>query len=1048
MVYIGRIISYILALSMLSTIQLSAQNIDSLLKVNDTATGKNKIRANIEISKYYWKRNPELALDYAKKLKPLTEKFPEDTSLQIEVLHATGDAYFYIDNIANSLDYGLRVLHLQEKAKDSSGLPKTLNNLGVIYSQQGKLEKALEMLNKSLQIRLSINETEHIASNYNNFGQVYYKLHEDSIAMEYFLKSVAIREKSKSYSSLISGYNNIAAVYMRQGKFSDAVLYLTKALNLTDTLNVLNQKPVILFNLGDIFYETGEKEQALNWYKKALIIAQDLQNYYMQLIITEKLSSIYKSEKKYKDALYYSEIVSTIKDTINERSTDAKISQLEHQYNTKEQELKIKNLQSLNEIESDKNRNRINLLIILALLAIIIIILIINRYSLRSRHNKRLRKEVEYRTKSLVREINERKRLQNESLELSNRFANIFNNSPMAIVSLRSDGTIQLANKAFQKLVNIDIDTLQSTQLDQLIPGTEFSEKIKAAIEGTQQYYEGKITFIKSDKPIFVKAYFNYYNLEEIDSKGIFVTIEDVSEQLRALRDAASSKKQFEELADQLPEMLVETDLDGHILYANKLALERFGFTKEEVAKNFSVFDLLEGEDKDQVIARFMEFKNKKKAKSSREYSLHTRDGKIIKVIISVNVVVINGEPQKLRGIVVDVTERRKYEEDLMKARDKAIEADHLKSKFLQNLSHEIRTPMNGILGFSELIKNEEMSDKERKSYIDFIINASNQLLNIIDDIVNISRIDSGEVKISENEVSLQQLFNNLMVFFHGYLMNRNDKVSLRLKNKVGEAYDKVMLAEKQVQHVLSNLLYNAIRFTKEGYIEIGVEIINNNLRFYIKDTGIGVSKVQQEKIFERFYQVNTEGTKSYGGTGLGLTIAKALVELLNGKIGVISEVGNGSEFFFTVPLKRALTKKVDTFTSTERKVIYPDWSQKKVLIVEDDLNNYLFLEQLLKKTKANLNHVVNGKEAVEFVKSNAVDIILMDIMMPVMNGYEATKEIRKFNKEIPILAQTANAMVEDKQKSLDAGCSDYVSKPVNKKVLLNKIETLLQKAE
>ena len=1046
MVYISRIIVFILFLGILSPHCLSAQNIDSLLSVSDTATNKNEIKANIEISKYYWKRNPSMSLEYAKKLKTLIVKFPEDTALQINVLNAIGDAYYYMDNIANSLDYSLRVLHLQKKVNDSSGIAKTLNNLGVIYSQQEKLDKALEMLEKSLQIRLSINEPENIASNYNNFGQIYYKLKEDSIAMEYFLKSVNLREKAKSYNSLISGYNNIAAVYMRQNKFSDAVLYLNKALNIADSLNIISQKPVILFNLGDIFYDTGEKKQAIDWYNKSYEIAHEIQNFYMQLIIAEKLSSIYKSESNYNKALHYSEIVSMIKDTINQRSTDAKIEQLEYQYNAKEQELKIKNLQTLNEIEKDKNSNRINLLIILALLIIMIIILIINRYSLRSRHNNRLRKEVEYRTKSLVREINERKRLQNESIELSSRFANIFHKSPMAIVSLHSDGTIQLANKAFLKIANLNANEIQSLKLNQLIPETTFNSKMEDALKGQHQYFEGKIKFKQSNKPIYVKAYFSYYNLEEIDSKGVFVTIEDISQQLLALRDAENSKKQFEELADQLPEMLVEIDLEGNILYANQLTLEKFGFVKADLTKKLSVFSFLAENGRDEVMERFKDFKNQKKSKSSREYLLHTRSGKSLSVIISLNAVYINNVPQKLRGIIIDVTERRKYEDEIINAKEKAIEADKLKSKFLQNLSHEIRTPMNGILGFSELIKNDEMSDKEKKSYIDFIINASNQLLNIIDDVVNISRIDSGEVKISENEVSLQQLFNNLMVFFHGYLMNRNDKVSLRLKNKIGELSDTVVIAEKQVQHVLSNLLYNAIRFTKKGYIEIGVEKVNNQLKFCVKDTGIGISKPEQDRIFERFYQVNSDGTKSYGGTGLGLTIAKALVELLGGKISVISEVGRGSEFFFAIPFTSAKSKKIQSYSPPDQIITYPEWSNHMILIVEDDLNNYLFLEQLLKKTKANLHHVVNGEEAVEFVKNNDVDIVLMDIMMPIMNGYEATKEIRKFNKELPILAQTANAMVEDKQKSLDAGCSDYVSKPVNKKVLLNKIEALLKK--
>jgi PAS domain S-box-containing protein len=952
-----RILTFSAMTSLLSFGILSGQNIDSLINVADTATGKNKINVTIDIAKYYYSRNPVLALEYTNKLKSTPEEYAKDTSIQIDILSAIGDAHYWLDNMAESLDYGLQVLHLQEKLKDSAGISKTLNNIAVIYSQQGKLEKALEILKKSLEIRKKIGDEELIASNYNNLGQIYYKLEKDSIAMEYFQRSLAIHKRNNNYELLINGYNNVAVIYLREKKYSAAIANLTKSLDISDSLKMIRQKPTILFNLGEIFDKTGEIDKSIYWYLKAYEIAKEIQNFNQQLLITEKLKELYIKEKKYKLALDYSLLVSEIKDTINQRNTDAKIEHLEHQYNAKEQELKIKNLQNLNEIDSAKNQSRINLLIILALLAISIIVLLINRYTQRSKHNKRLRYEVEYRTKSLVREINERKRLQNESIELNSRFANIFHQSPMAIVSLFADGKIQLANKAFLQIVGLDPNKIKSIALSDIIINEDFNQKLNDALNGEKRSFEGEIFINNNSKSLSIKAYFNYYDLEELNIKGVFVTIEDISKQLHAIKEAQLSKMQFEELADQLPEMLIETDLEGNILFANKLALEKFGFTKQDVETNFSVFNLLLEEDRKLIIKRFQEFKEKNKKHSSREYNVQTREGKKYRIIISVNIVYLDGVPQKIRGLLVDVSERRKYEEELIKAKEKAIEADKLKSKFLQNLSHEIRTPMNGILGFSELIKNEEMSEKERKSYIDFIINASNQLLNIIDDVVNISRIESGEIKITESEISLQQLFNNLMVFFHGYLMNRNDKVSLRLKNKTGELYDNVLIAEKQVQHVLSNLLYNAIRFTKDGHIEIGVEKINDQLRFYVKDTGIGISAAEQQKIFDRFYQVNSDGTKSYGGTGLGLTIAKALVELLGGKIGVQSEINSGSEFFFTVPYKGVKAKKVESFSIPERKIMYPDWSQYFILIVEDDLNNFLFIEQLLKKTQTNLHH-------------------------------------------------------------------------------------------
>ncbi len=1045
-----RTILWFILISFATGLPLSSQNPDSLKKVADTAQGKHLSRAYGDISAYYWKRNPQRSMEYAQKAKAIAEKYPNDTTLFIEALHLIGDAHYYNNNPANALEYALKVLNLQEKINDSAGIAKSLNNLGVIYSGQKKYEKALEILERSLDIRKKLGNSSGVAANYNNIGQIYHQLHEDSTAMHYFKKSVALREQEKNREALIGGYNNIAAVYMRLNDNKNAIDYLNRALAISDSLGLTNQKATIMYNLGDIFHENGDTGAAKNWYKKSLTEAQKVNKLSMILVVSRRLSNIYEEDGNLSKALAYSRIVSETKDSIHSRNTNAKIEQLQYKYDARETELENKTLKQQNELSQlklTKERTKINLLIILAILSIVIIALLINRYTLKIGLTKHLKKEIEYRTRSLKREISERKRLDQENQKLHAGFNSLFNNSPLAIVSVDEQQKTQIVNNKFLELAKQNKTIEPGTPIANLIEGEEFSKKLENTLNGENQTHTGKLTFTDTSKTISAKIFFNPYKTE--NEQGAYISIEDISKNIEAEEKIKLSRQRFRELADLLPEMLIETDLKGMLLYANKEALSHFGFSKKHIERGLSVFDMFNEENRNEIKDRFLKFTSGDKKSFSGEFNVNTHQGDPLTVHISVNIVHQQNQPARLRAIIIDITQRKKHEEELIRQKEKAENADNLKSRFLQNLSHEIRTPMNGILGFSELMKHEEMTDQERENYIDFIINSTNKLLNIIDDVVNISKIEAGDISITENEVSLTNFFNDMMVFYHGYLMNRNDKITLRLQNKVPEYNDRVIMAEKQVQHVLSNLIYNAIKFTKEGYIEIIAEKTGTNLKFTVKDTGIGIPGNELNKIFDRFYQVHDKGQESYGGTGLGLTIAKGLVEMLGGEITVNSTLGKGAEFSFIIPWTPAEKKGLEIDSASTKTTQYPDWSDKNILVAEDDMNNYLFLEQLLLKTKATVHHVTDGKQALEYVQSKkAADIILMDIQMPVMDGYEATKQIRKINAGIPILAQTANAMVEDKSKSLDAGCDDYVAKPVNKKVLLNKIGTLMQNGQ
>ena len=375
-------------------------------------------------------------------------------------------------------------------------------------------------------------------------------------------------------------------------------------------------------------------------------------------------------------------------------------------------------------------------------------------------------------------------------------------------------------------------------------------------------------------------------------------------------------------------------------------------------------------------------------------------------------------------------------EEALIKSRDKAEESDRLKTAFLHNISHEIRTPMNAIVGFSALLSEPDLSLETRQSFIETIVQSSNNLLAIITDIVDISNIDAKLVKISESEVELNKVITTVADIFR--LRIKETMKQLNLKTRLPSDGVKTLTDTSKFYQVLSNLVNNAIKFTLYGEIEIGYTKGEQNVEFYVSDTGIGISEDNFNKIFDRFYQVEYSETRQYEGTGLGLSISKAYVELLGGKIWVNSELGKGTVFHFTLPLKeQGVNHSINLSLTDRHKVI---GRGKRILVAEDIESNFKLIRFYLSSIGAETIRAENGNDAVDYFRSNPdIDLILMDIKMPLMDGYEAVKLIRKINNKIPIIMQTAYA--DDRIKSSESGCNGFLSKPFNKEQLISLIK-------
>ncbi len=373
---------------------------------------------------------------------------------------------------------------------------------------------------------------------------------------------------------------------------------------------------------------------------------------------------------------------------------------------------------------------------------------------------------------------------------------------------------------------------------------------------------------------------------------------------------------------------------------------------------------------------------------------------------------------------------------ELRIAKENAEESDRLKTSFIRNISHEIRTPMNGIIGFSEFLDNPDLTDSERQEYARIIINSGKQLMSIIEDILEISKLRSKQVKVNIEKTNLIVLLKALFSIFEIKAKEKN--IELYLENGLPDDQNLVLIDKSKLNKIVSNLLDNAIKFTNEGYVKVYYKIENNHIIISIEDTGIGINPKDQENIFRSFSQSEKEISKNYGGLGLGLTLAKENVALIGGQIRFKSEKGKGTTFTITLPHNPIESNIIKTSTNSEEKS--PEQEKQIVLIAEDGEVNFLFLKTVLIKMQDYdfvIHRAKNGKEAVDLCMDNSnIDLVLMDIKMPIMDGYDATKHIKKIRPELPVIAQTAYSTEEDIQKALDAGCDDFISKPVDRKIL------------
>ncbi len=648
---------------------------------------------------------------------------------------------------------------------------------------------------------------------------------------------------------------------------------------------------------------------------------------------------------------------------------------------------------------------------------------------------------------SFVKDITERKKAEEAIQASEERFRSIFERGNFGLTLADPNFKFINANPAFCKMTGYSVEELTNMSFADITPKERVDidkENIIALSEGRLIEYKTEKQYVRKDGHLFWGSLISTVVRDKEGKSILYIAmVQDITEQKHAEEALKLSEEKYRSIVETTSEWIWELDINGKHTYCNRSVEEILGYPVEEFIKH-NPFDLMDIEDRETFSQKFFECIQSKSGWRNWTIRWRNKNGSLRYLESNADPIFDQGgNIVGFRGIDRDITERKQAETELQMAKEKAEESDHLKTAFLANMSHEIRTPMNGILGFTELLKDPDLTGKEQSKYLEVIQHSGERMLSIINDLIDISKIEAGQVELAIEPTSVNKMLDTLYEFFLPEAEKKN--LNLIFKKELTDSRSIIETDEIKLNQVLTNLIKNALKYTDSGQIILGYRVQDESIIFYVQDSGIGIKPEYHKKIFERFLQGEDSSERAIEGSGLGLSISKAFVEMMGGKIWVDSEDGKGSIFYVSLPYSYITdTYKNEISTNKKADKILSDFI---ILIAEDNDTSYRYLEEILIKQNIKILRANTGNEVVNLVNSNPeIGLILMDIKMPVMNGLEATKIIKQHLPDLPVIAQTAYAQSKDCQRAMEAGCDDYIAKPINKDLLLTKIRKLLIK--
>lgn len=679
----------------------------------------------------------------------------------------------------------------------------------------------------------------------------------------------------------------------------------------------------------------------------------------------------------------------------------------------------------------------------------IIGVIAVKSYSDRNKYRQRHLNMLDFVSGQIALAI-ERKRFEAKIQNQSAKLNSIFESSQHLIWSINTNQELTSFNKNYADAIFQLHKTLP--QLDTrvveprlLLSSEEFrpfiGERYKQAFLGTPQHYE---TYIKEEGSELI-TWRETYLSPIFDKEGSIVEVSgithDITEKKQTELALRESEEKFRDIFESFQDIYYRTDIDGMIEMISPSVKDLTGFSPEEMIGK-KIFNYYENPKKQEKHLKQLLTRGSVR---NFEVNIKTKDGRFIPTISNIRIIFDNNyTPIAIDGVARDISELKKASGELLKAKEIAEKSLKTKELFLANMSHEIRTPMNGIIGMIDLLGATPLNT-EQKDYVDTLKKSSETLLAILNDILDLSKLEAGKMQLRYVPVDFKDTINKIYALFLQKALIKGIEFKYYYDEKAPQY---IMADETRLLQIISNLTSNAIKFTDKGSVKIFVKYLGINhkkviLMVEVQDSGIGIAQESINLLFDAFKQLDNTSSKSYGGTGLGLAISRQLTGLMGGNIGVNSELGDGSTFWFTFETEASeiIPEKLSSEAQTLQQLSFTNYTPY-ILLVDDNKVNRMVGGEILKKTGCKVEYATNGKEAIDKVNDHDFDIVLMDIQMPEMDGVTATQHIRKLDKKLPpIIAMTAYSMQEDRERFISAGMDDYLSKPIRPETLLNKLK-------